>query len=61
MYVKVKFDRIPYAPGLEATQGIPNPPCYKPFSNAPEEESDQWIKVGRKGKRRSKKSFKQSL
>jgi hypothetical protein len=58
MLYNYDFDRTAFAPGLEATQGNPNPPCYKAYSAAPEEESDQWIKVSKKSKRRSKKSFK---
>ena len=59
MYGNVDFEHVRFAPGLEATQGATDGlPVYKPYSAAPEEESDQWIKVGRRGKRRSKKYIK---
>lgn len=52
---ELDFPRVPFAPGLEATQGLLYGLPYRPVSFAPEEESDQWIRVGKRDKRRQRR------
>lgn len=56
------FEKVAYLPGVHATQGTNESPCpYKPVSFAPEYESDQWIKITKKARRRNKRASKMSF